>query len=105
MRQATILLFVVGMALRGQSPAGKWISNLKFFDQNNYDLMELELTGDKLTGKLGGDPFEGTFNKGTIDAKVKPNPKRTIEHHGRLEGDAIIGTARIAGDGIDLKWE
>ena len=64
--------------MQAQTPVGKWISNLKYFDQNNYHRMELELNGDKFIGKLGGDTLNGTFKNGKIEAKVKPDPKQTI---------------------------
>ena len=58
---AAFLLCAISTHAQVESPAGKWISNLKFFEDNNYDRMELELNGAKLTGKLGGDPLDGTF--------------------------------------------
>ncbi len=104
-----IALLCLASAVQAQtgssSPAGKWVSNLKFFDNDNYDRLELSLAGPKLTGKLGGDPFEGTFENGRIEGTVKPNPHTTIELHGRLEGDRIEGTALIVENKIDLKWE
>jgi amidase len=105
MRIATALLFLAAI-VKAQTPDGKWVSNLKFFDDNNYDRLELQLSGTKLTGKLGGDPFDGTFENGKIEGTVKPNPKTTIELHGRLVGaDRIEGTAVIGENKIDLKWE
>ena len=56
--------------------------------------MELELNGDKLTGKLGGDTLNGTFKNGKIEAKVKPDPKQTI-----------TGTAYLTRAKLDFKWE
>jgi amidase len=87
------------------SPAGNWISNLKFFEQNNYERLELTLNGTALTGKLGGRAFEGTFRNGNIEGSVKPNPRTTIQLHGRLEGDRIEGTGTVVEEKIDLKWE
>jgi amidase len=106
MRFTIILLFCcVASAQTASSPAGKWVSNLKFFDNNNYDRLNLELNGSKLTGKLGNDPFEGTIQEGHIKATVKAGPKQTIELAGVLKDDRIEGTARIVEDKIDLKWE
>ncbi|HLK69539.1 MAG TPA: acetamidase/formamidase family protein [Bryobacteraceae bacterium] len=87
------------------SPAGKWISNLKFFDNDNYDRLELNLSGTQLTGKLGRDTFAGTFENGRIEATVKQGPEQTIELHGRMVGDEIEGTATIVEDKLDLKWD
>jgi amidase len=104
MRIATALLFLAAIA-QCQTPDGKWVSNLKFFEDNNYDRMELQLSGTKLTGVLGGDPFEGTFENGRIEAvvKAKPNP---IVLHGRLvDGNHIEGTGLLEKNKIDLKWE
>jgi amidase len=87
------------------SPAGKWVSNLKFFEEDDYDRMELNLSGTTLTGKLGSDVFSGTFQNGRIEGTVKPNPQRTIQLRGRLDGDRIEGTAIMVEDKLDLKWE
>jgi amidase len=87
------------------SPAGKWFSNLKFFEENDYDRLELSLNGTKLTGKLGSNAFDGTFQDGRIEGTVKPNPRRNIQLRGRLDGDRIEGTATLVEDKLDLKWE
>jgi amidase len=102
-----IALFLFSVAAFGQnpSPAGKWVSVFKFFDQPNYGRLQLELNGTKLTGKLRDDPFEGTFDHGRIEGTVKPNPRTTIELKGTFNGDRIEGTARVIGQGTDLKWE
>jgi amidase len=100
----TLLLF--SWAVFGQtSPAGKWISILKFFDEPNYSHLQLELNGTKLTGKLGNDAFEGTFQNGRIEGTVKPNPQRTIQLQGTIRDDHIEGTGTVVEQKIDLKWE
>jgi amidase len=87
------------------SPAGTWVSNLKYFENDNYDRLHLELNQTKLTGKLGDDPFDGTFHDGRIEGTVKTGPKETIKLTGVLKGDRIEGTATIVEEKIDLKWE
>ncbi len=87
------------------SPAGKWISNLKEFENNNYDRLEFELSGRKLTGKLGQDNFEGTFQNGRIEGTVKVGPHETIQLAGTLTGDRIEGSGTIIEEKIELKWE
>jgi len=100
----TLLLFTC--VVFGQtSPAGKWISNLKFFDEPRYNHLQLELNGTKLTGKLGNDTFEGTFQNGRIEGTVKPNPGTTIELRGTLASDQITGAGTVVEQKIDLKWE
>jgi hypothetical protein len=63
MRRATTLLLTLGLACaqNASSPAGKWISKLTLIDKDNvnYDRLQLELNGTKLTGKLGNNAFEG----------------------------------------------
>lgn len=93
------------LAQTASSPAGKWVSNLKFFGNDSYDRLQLDLTGAKLTGKLGDDSFEGTFHDGRIEGTVKPGPKRTIKLTGSLQGGRIEGTAVLVEDKLDLKWE
>jgi len=110
MRYALALLCLSFPALAqtpAPSPAGKWVSTLKYFDQDNYDRLELALEGTKLSGKLGRDAINGTFENGRIDAVVNPNPTTTIHLEGRLEGDRIVGTAKAKEDehNADLKWE
>ena len=104
MRYATALLFLATV-IQAQTPAGRWVSNLKYFEEDNYDRMELELNGGKLTGKLGGDPFDGTYKDGQIDATVIANPKQTIKLQGHFDGDRITGTALIVENKFELKWE
>jgi amidase len=108
MRYAIALLCLAAAACAqtaSPSPAGKWVSNLKSFDENNYDRLELNLSGTKLTGKLGGDAFDGSFKNGRIEGTVKQNPHTTIQLRGRLDGDRIEGTATMVEDKLDLKWE
>ena len=74
--------FVLAAAAWGQpapTPAGKWISILTFFDNTNYDRMELNLKGDTLTGKIGNNVFDGTFRDGRIEGTVKLNPRTTAK--------------------------
>lgn len=108
MRYALALLCLAAAA-RAQtasaSPAGKWVSNLKFFEENNYDRLELNLNGTTLTGKLGGNAFDGTFQNGRIEGTVKPNQQTTIHLQGRLDGDRIEGTGTMVEQKLDLKWE
>jgi len=103
-----IILFLVCFAAFGQSPsspAGKWISLLRFFDEPRYDRLQFSLAGAKLTGKLGDDAFEGSFENGRIEATIKPNPKTTIQLKGNLTDGRIVGTAHFVGQNVDLKWE
>jgi amidase len=105
MRFCIGLLLFSGAVLAQTSPAGKWISILKFFDEPNYGRLQLELNGTKLTGKLGNDAFDGTFQNGQIEGTVKPNPSTTIQLHGTVLNGRIEGTGRVVEQKIDLKWE
>jgi amidase len=111
MRYATTLLLLIGVASAQNStppagsPAGRWVSNMKFFDQDSYSHAQLELNGTKLTGKIGDDPVEGTFQNGRIEITLKPNPQITIQFSGALEGGKITGTAVRAGRNARLTWE
>src|SRR5919198_1277709 len=103
-----ILLCIFGSLAVAQtvsSPAGNWVSNLKYFENNNYDRLQLELNQLKLTGKLGENAFEGTFQNGRIEGTVKAAPKATIKLVGALEGDRIEGTGTVVEQKLDLKWE
>jgi len=103
-----ILLFTICSLVFAQtssSPAGNWVSNLKFFENDNYDRLHLELNATKLTGKLGDDSFTGTFQNGHIEGTVTTGPKETIKFAGVLKGDRIQGTATLVGEKLDLKWD
>ena len=94
MRSCVTLLLFSWVAAAQTSPAGKWLSNLKFFDEPNYSHLQLELNGSKLTGKLGNDAFDGTFQNARIDGMVKPNPRTTIQLRGTVQNERIEGTGR-----------
>ena len=83
------------------------MSNTRFFDQDRYRRMELSLDGETLTGKVGNDSITGTFRTGAIDLTIRQNEHSTLELHGRLEGDHIVGTGKgTDGDRhVDLTWE
>src|SRR5215475_7162956 len=93
MRYALALLFVC-LPVLAQAPAGKWLSNTRWFDQDRYQRMELALDGDRLTGKMGRDTISGTFRSGAIEITVKQGDNASIELDGRLEGDRITGTGK-----------
>jgi amidase len=107
MLRLTLLIAVCSLASAQTiaTPSGKWISNLKYFENNDYDRLQLELTGTKLVGKLGDDSFEGTFHDGRIEGIVKEGPHETIKLAGELEGDRIQGTVTYVEEKLDSKWE
>jgi acetamidase/formamidase len=100
-----IFLCFVAAAQSVVTPSGKWVSNLKYFANNNYDRMELELTGTKLVGKLGNDSFDGTFRDGRIEGVVKLYGDELVTLRGELKGDRIEGTVTYVGEKLDFPWE
>lgn len=92
MRYAAALLFVCLTAL-AQSPAGKWMSDTKWFGQDRYQRLELKLEGEQLTGTLGRSAVSGTFRNGNIEVTMKEGGG-TLVLSGRLEGNRIVGTAK-----------
>jgi amidase len=106
MRNALALILVCLPAL-AQSPAGKWMSNTKWFDQDRYNRLELALEGEKLTGTLGRDSISGTFRNGAIDLSGKMGDGATLELHGRLDGNRIAGSGSAASGErkVELTWE
>jgi hypothetical protein len=96
----------VAFAQNTSSPAGKWISRLTFDNDNvNYDRLQLELNGTKLTGKFGNNAFEGFFQNGRIEGTMKPNPQTTFQFIGKLDGDRIRGSALMVESKISFIWE
>ena len=96
----------VAFAQNASSPAGKWISRLTFDKDNvNYDRLQLELNGTKLTGKFGNNAFEGFFQNGRIEGTMKPNPQTTFQFIGTLDGDRIRGSALMVEPKISFIWE
>ncbi len=106
MRTALALLCLFLPAL-AQTPAGKWSSDTKWFDQDRYQRLELIVDGDQLTGTLGSSKLTGTFRAGTIDIAIKEGKDFAEELHGRLEGDRIVGTGKVTQgeQRADLTWE
>ncbi len=107
LRYMLALLFCwVISAQTGSSPAGKWVSNLKYFENDNYDRAQFELNGTKLTGKIGDNNFEGTFQNGHIEGTAKVGPGETMKLTGEMKGgDRIEGAATLIEQKLDLKWE
>jgi acetamidase/formamidase len=107
MRSAKLLLIFacIVSAQDTSSPAGKWISNLKVFQENNYQRLELSLNGNKLTGKLGDNDFSGVFENGRIEGTVKRGPQLTLKFTGALRGDTIEGTATFVEPKVEVKWD
>jgi hypothetical protein len=109
MRHCPALLLLFSLAAFGQtasSPAGTWISILRNFDEPLYFRLQLELDGTKLTGKLGNDVFEGTFQNGQIEGAVKLNPGPMIQFRGTVVADGRIeGTGMLVEQKRSLKWE
>ena len=96
---------LISALLPAQTPAGKWISNLKFFEDNNYDRMEIVVNGAKLSGTLGADALQGTVDSsGHIEAAVKPNSQTTFQLRGQLAGSMIDGSAVLVERKLDFKW-
>ena len=106
-RHLLLLLVICSLALAQSvsSPAGNWISNRKYFENDNYDRLQLELNGTKLTGKFGDNPFNGVFQNGHIEGTVNASPGPTIKFSGVLHGDRIEGTATMVGPNLEFKWE
>jgi hypothetical protein len=67
----------------------------KFFQENNYQRLELNVNGTAVTGKLGNNPFEGTYENGRIEGTVQPNAQTIIKFRGTLFAERIEGTATI----------
>jgi amidase len=107
MRPIAALLLFLGFASAQppSSPTGKWISHTKFFDNDNYDRLQLELDGTRLTGKFRGSDLAGTYQNGRIEGSAKLNPTTTIQFTGALEGDRIRGKAVMVERNDTLTWE
>ena len=70
MRFASLVLCLyVPLSAQTGAPSvtGKWVSNLKFFDQDQYQRMELTVDGTKLSGTIGRNHIEGSFRDGKIE--------------------------------------
>ncbi len=103
--RTTLLAFCFATAALAQSPAGRWTSVARYYDNPNYFHLELNLSGNQLTGKMGDDPLEGTFENGRIHATITQSSRQTIQLDGALSGDRITGTAKLMGPDLELTWE
>src|SRR5262245_29306719 len=97
------LLMTAGIALSAQSGgiAGEWqMTRQTPFGGSQYLKLNLEVSGDKLTGTVTPGPvsIEGTFRNGVIDATlILPSPEGQrgkltgTLRNGQLSGDGLIG--------------
>src|SRR4051812_1436107 len=98
-------ILCLSWVVHAESPGGRWLSNLKFYDQNNYDRMELKLSGSTLTGDIGGDRFEGTFHDGRIEGVLKSGDGSFIKLAARYTDDRIVGTGVEMPRNLEISWE
>jgi amidase len=76
----------IGLAAQSRL-AGEWmVTAVDQFAPSTVLRLSIAVSGDKLTGSLGGRPFEGTLQGDTVELRVG---KDTLK--GRLEGQALQG--------------
>jgi acetamidase/formamidase len=94
------------LAQSPSSPAGDWISHRKYFDNNNYQRLRLEVSasGTSLTGKLGNQDLTGNFRNGHIDISVKLSPQATLQFTGELKADRIEGVSTVTDSKTTYQW-
>ena len=96
MRIRLFPLFLVAGFLSAQNPpnlSGKWNVAADFFGTPMNLSLELNQTGDKLTGKFDGDKLEGTLTGNSVNFLAKDEQGTTVDVKGTVQGNTISGTA------------
>jgi acetamidase/formamidase len=88
------------------TPSGDWVSHRKYFDNNFYQRMRLELSasGTDLSGKFGNQDLSGSFRNGRLEVSVHLSPEATLQLSGELKGDRIEGVATVIESKTTYTW-
>jgi amidase len=103
----SVLLVATSAALLAQAaatPEGQWVSHRKYFDNHAYQRMRLNLSGSKVSGKLGNQDLEGTFVNDRLEATVQAGQNATLRLSGMLRNDRIQGTAKFSTANFEWEW-
>ena len=75
-----------------QPLTGRWLVTADFFGTPLYSRLDLDQQSDKLTGKLNGDPVQGSVNGTSIDFTATDKEGGTDEAKGIIENGTLSGT-------------
>jgi amidase len=100
-----LLLTVLLAAVTAQAQtdlSGAWAITVVDFGRPNTTRMTLKQDGDKLTGTVGNQSLEGTFNAGEISFKVGSRSAKGTLVDGRLAGEVVQGSLTAAWTAVRL---
>jgi amidase len=96
MRKLAGLLFLVAGVVSAQTTpsgvSGKWSVTADFFGTPLYFSLDLNQTGDKLTGDFGGDKLEGTLSGNSLRFLAKDEHGGTEDCTATVRGGTMTGT-------------
>ena len=96
MRVALCALVCLGGVSAAQAPSsltGKWQVAAEFYGTPMYAPLQLEQTGEKLTGNFHGDKLEGTVDGAKVHFVTKNSDGGGEEVNATLTGDTMKGEA------------
>jgi amidase len=73
------------------SLTGRWIADVDYFGTHLYFGLDLEQQGEKLTGKVDGDPLEGSTDGTSFHILSKGKDGSTEEAKGNIRDGALHG--------------
>src|SRR5262245_50114881 len=83
--------------------SGSWELTWIRFGQANVDRLELQQSGDKISGKGFGLTLEGTFKDSKLELNLLGDDKKVVASFtGTLRGDELSGTMKLDKD--EFNW-
>src|SRR5215469_3895448 len=83
--------------------SGSWEVTWIRFGQTNVDRLELQQSGDKISGKGFGLTLEGTFKDSRLELNLLGDDKKVIASFtGTLRGEELSGTMKLDKD--EFNW-
>ncbi|MCU1223636.1 MAG: Acetamidase/Formamidase [Edaphobacter sp.] len=92
----TLLVALASFTLQAQTPSpsltGRWTITADFYGTTRYQRLDLTQQAEKLTGKLNGDPLEGTLTGTELHFLVKDEYGNTSEVKATSKDGTLTGT-------------
>jgi amidase len=103
---ASVLVSIVAIspavargAQQTDGPAGRWVVKADFFGTVRYLQLQLERSGERLTGRWSGDALEGTLRGNRVQFVAKDARGGTTEVEATMNGGSMTGTIVDASPG------
>jgi acetamidase/formamidase len=94
------LAFAAGAAAGAPAPiAGRWLVKDDYYGTIHYSVLDIQASGDKLTGRFGRSAVEGTLNGEAFHLVTTGSPEEAWTTDGRIVDGALVGTFVIVSSG------